>query len=260
MTSSTLLMPRSSIPLQAVTRLIAAGLAVMAWSIFSHLLVVHDTFPANLVTTLADSPQEEVWHQEDVKERRLETGSEARSTQPGVEISELEFVHIPKNSGSAIENVGIRNNVSWGMCAFLPKGSSKCPLGARRMPHFSHKPEGWPFGCAPWHVPPRTYFEVVQDDFMNPYKNQTMFAVVRNPYSRVLSEYYFYSQLVLKLQQNKTHDAKRLNDFVIRKIGAVMNKTEQMKPYYHEQGHWIPQVRRREWILEVLECCCFGGF
>lgn len=84
-------------------------------------------------------------------------------------MNDLEFVHITKTAGTSIEDWGHRNKILWSY---------------RKRKHF----EKYSHHClnvsvSKWHIPPIYFLD-------NPYKNKRTFAVVRNPYSRIISEYY----------------------------------------------------------------------
>jgi len=105
---------------------------------------------------------------------------------PARKRDKLEFVHIPKTGGSAIEYVGSLSNVTWGVCHWLAR-----PLAGPGC----HKPDWKGFDARQkigdkeiiweqWHIPPRYVPEI------SPYQNKKLFAVVRNPYERFISEFY----------------------------------------------------------------------
>ena len=82
----------------------------------------------------------------------------------------LQFLHVTKSGGSAIESYGRQNGLQWGR--FFLKGSSRPLLP----PHT---------GCIksePHHIPP-SYFE------QNPYKDFDVFVVLRDPLERAISEF-----------------------------------------------------------------------
>jgi hypothetical protein len=80
----------------------------------------------------------------------------------------LEFVHITKTAGTSIEEWGQNNNFAWGFKNknyFKKFKSDKMQIKSR------------------WHIPPSYFNE-------NPYNNKITFTCVRNPYTRLISEYY----------------------------------------------------------------------
>lgn len=98
----------------------------------------------------------------------------------------MEFIHIPKNAGTTIENVAIEKGVRWGR--FKPEHR-----------HFLNKYE-----CNYWHIPPKhfnsgNFYQHSEDNF----------CVIRNPFSRIISEYaYRHSNQLGK------NNAKDLNKWI----------------------------------------------
>lgn len=81
----------------------------------------------------------------------------------------LEFIHITKTGGTSIEDWGYKNNILWSY---------------RKREYFKNfKHRGLNNSSSKWHIPPDFFFE-------NPYKNKVTFTCVRNPYTRIISEYY----------------------------------------------------------------------
>jgi len=78
---------------------------------------------------------------------------------------EPKFIHIPKNAGTSIEELGIKYNLKWGKYDYsnldLRENLSEIP-------------------CCYWH----NYLFKSSD-------NHDYFCVVRNPYDRIKSEYYY---------------------------------------------------------------------
>jgi len=87
----------------------------------------------------------------------------------------LEFIHIPKNAGTTIENIADSQNVKWGR--FKPE-------------HEEHKSinEFTP-NCTYWHLPPKHF------NRNSLYKKDETFCVLRNPYERMVSEYKYRNKL-----------------------------------------------------------------
>ena len=100
----------------------------------------------------------------------------------------LEFVHITKTGGTAIEKAAAQAGITWGVCHYETRRDTCFPL----------RPDlGWPktfqlrssivpypnFQGEYWHIPPHWFIQ-------NPYSGSDAFVVVRNPYDRYISEFY----------------------------------------------------------------------
>ena len=81
----------------------------------------------------------------------------------------LEFVHITKTGGTSIEDWGYKNNIPW---------SYKKRAFFEKHKHFQLRQD-----VSKWHIPPKFFFN-------NPYKDKKTFTCVRNPYTRIISEFY----------------------------------------------------------------------
>jgi hypothetical protein len=89
-------------------------------------------------------------------------------------MKDLAFVHITKTGGSALEQWGRDHGYFW--------GANDPSLTSRALRKQLRNKSGIPC-TSPWHVPP-SYFT------QNPYSGRRTFTVVRNPYSRLVSEFY----------------------------------------------------------------------
>lgn len=119
----------------------------------------------------------------------------------------LKFIHITKCAGTFIETVGKDNNIKWGQfhneyrCWTLPYNS-------------------------PWHHP----FSILNKNLKKKYD---WFVIVRNPYDRILSEYYCIWGGI-KRKTNK-HNKLKFNKYLIDKI-----KNRGIKNYhYYEQYKYL---------------------
>jgi len=167
----------------------------------------------------------------------------------------LEFIHVPKTAGTSIEAAAATQNISWGLCHFAsPDTSEKISLGELRCPlHEHNKRKIKDFqDCPLWHVPSQ-YFDLPNTFKFNPYKNAKLFVVVRNPFDKIISDYYYtYKVLRKKTPKEKYNDELFMNQYITRKLdfmkGAIKgdfflkeNKTIGNKEYFSASGHFIPQ-------------------
>ena len=117
----------------------------------------------------------------------LETqASESQVTPARAAEKKLEFVHITKTGGSAIEKAASKAGLIWGACHYLSNKEVGCS-----QPDLPWKEPGYQsFSLtSPWHTPPKWLKHSI-DEGMYPYNGADLFVVIRNPYSRIVSEYY----------------------------------------------------------------------
>jgi len=138
----------------------------------------------------------------------------------------LEFLHIAKNGGTSIENSAAIGNMRWGKCHFvLCLGFcyyNTCSQVDRKNRYFLRPDlEGHPQSA--WHIP-------IQELPSNPYgEDAALFVVVRNPYERVISEYYYYGSSDLIMDSLKMNHKDSLNDWVAKKL----KKSNHILPSYN---------------------------
>jgi hypothetical protein len=112
---------------------------------------------------------------------------------------QLKFIHITKCAGTFIEEIGRENNIKWGKY---------------------HKEYGW------WHETFISKPQKMKDKF-------DWFVIVRNPYTRILSEYYCqWGGINHESYKNKEHTKDEFNKFLIDKI-----KNRQNSYLHNIEGH-----------------------
>ncbi|KAL3903528.1 MAG: hypothetical protein SGILL_010411 [Bacillariaceae sp.] len=166
----------------------------------------------------------------------------------------LNFLHIPKTGGSSIEMAAAMSNVSWGSCLFRQRSYFSplvCPpynpsnnwlrKGGKKI-YFN--PSSF------WHIPiqylPFNYSESINfyPNYTNPYADHDLFVVVRNPYKRAVSEYYFRT----------TGRAGTVKDTVWAMNAFIQSHLKSFKEsarptpanrapagYFQKDAHFIPQ-------------------
>ena len=101
---------------------------------------------------------------------------------------------------------------------------------------------------SPWHTPPKLLKKYVKND-QYPYNDADLFVVIRNPYSRVLSEYYCpWLGFQPKYRKNTKHekdpnDPKIMNAWVRDMVTRLDAATEQFSHRNH--GNEIPKKQAR---------------
>jgi len=170
-------------------------------------------------------------------------------------VRRLEFVHIPKTAGTAIEQAALAQGVEWGYLHFSFDNGKGTRQNSNETVSFRKR-----YGGFPWHIPPcllgHQNQKIVSE---NPYqaKNASneqvdLFAVVRNPYDRLISEYRYFKLMVRK---SKNSGAYQMNQFVQKKLQTVevalrqkllqSNDTCHLDSYttdfFQDKGHYIPQ-------------------
>ena len=140
--------------------------------------------------------------------------------------SSLEFVHITKTGGSAIEKAGAEQGIVWGACHYMNISEVGCSR-----PDLPYTPPDYQSYAltSPWHTPPKVlkyyvnntqypYGDTVHGDENNELegnKNDNdvdLFTVIRNPYDRVISEYYCPWRGFLPKYRQKSKKGKDPND------------------------------------------------
>lgn len=155
----------------------------------------------------------------------------------------LNFFHLPKTAGTAVEEAAAKQEIPWGSCRFYHKPKRDiCP--------YPSGPE-WPKHVGWWHLP--AYLFPLAS--ANPYQSTDLFAIVRNPYERLVSEFYYICTLKVKDWRpdqcdNRTRlfDADYFNAWLSRKLqsqqvhhqqGRQEGKTSQ--EYLADNGHFTAQ-------------------
>ena len=145
-------------------------------------------------------------------------------------VKKLKFIHVTKTAGTAIEELGNANNIKWGR--FDPDIKL---LTA----HLSYIQDG-----AFWHVP-TIYYDL--EKLKKIKKTFDFFLIVRNPYERVISEFYckwggyqsknFGHKYNLKITESSS--CEQINKWIGLRLSHLSQLLGAKK--YLANGHWVPQ-------------------
>jgi len=163
----------------------------------------------------------------------------------------LEFVHITKTGGSAVEKAAASAGVRWGACHYksLPKLGCTDP----DVPRFDGRSTMTRYRdiTEPWHVPLQ-FHNVIDDN--DPFFNAATFTIVRNPYDRVLSEYHCPYGGDGKGPDWENPD--KMNAFLRHRIERAVH-TEKSAHYlpqhyyiYHEGKRYVDHILHYETLSE----------
>lgn len=156
----------------------------------------------------------------------------------------LIYVHIPKTAGTTIEEVGaLQAKQPWGSCLFNHK-PIRHTKNNRRLCKYPAGQFLWPTNIGYWHLPTQMYPMMGT----NPYENADLFAVVRDPDERLLSEFYYICRRKASINWhgsacNKTRvfEPEYMNNWLQQKLNHLPVSGLSHKEYLHENGHFTPQ-------------------
>ena len=115
----------------------------------------------------------------------------------------LEFIHIPKTAGTTIEDLGRKNNISWG--------------------RFNKNYNATEFAnCSLWHNPTRKY-------------NTPTFCVVRDPVDRMVSEYKYWAK---RNRKNHICSPDHMNRWLQNKIQKSDSDPDTENCHFRKQTNF----------------------
>jgi len=177
----------------------------------------------------------------------------------GPEPPRLELLHIPKTGGTELELLAARHNITWGACHWVDQlDGQPCP--------FHYAPASLihaNYHVSYWHLP----MQLLDDDesqINNPYRNAAVFAVVRNPYTRMVSQWN-YKDLDVHDMGYSRNNPEHMNMYLQAMLRIVLQATSPAQSeYFLSDGHFIPQydyihnqkiaILRHENIAEDFAC------
>ena len=171
----------------------------------------------------------------------------------------VELLHIPKTGGTELEMLAARHNITWGACHWVDHlDEQPCP--------FHYAPASLihaNYHVSYWHLP----MQLLDDDesqINNPYQNAAVFAVVRNPYTRLVSQWN-YKDLDVHDMGYSRNNPEHMNMYLQAMLRIMLQATSPAQPeYFLSDGHFIPQydyihnqkiaIIRHENIAEDFAC------
>lgn len=122
----------------------------------------------------------------------------------------LEFIHIPKNAGTTIENIANDAGIKWGR--FKPE-------------HRNYIDDE---KCTYWHQPPKKF---KNDNF---YKNDKTFCVLRHPMKKIISEYTYRNK-----NNPSMNDPKKMNDWIREHLNEMTVTGQTMNCHFVPQYEYV---------------------
>ena len=156
----------------------------------------------------------------------------------------VEFFHITKTGGSAIKMVGGMTGIIWGSCHYRKFDFLHYPEGSEDFNNRSSKLDKGALHNSNvrstnnrWHIPPNWLKS-------NPFEGSITFTMVRNPYTRVISEYYCPWAGYKGAQKG---DPQIMNDWTRKRINGAIAGDHFLPQYFYVYDKFGKQV-----IHEVL--------
>lgn len=148
-----------------------------------------------------------------------------------------EFVHVPKNAGTAVESAGNASGIYWGKLNPQLQGRTKMPDGNE---------------CSHWHVPG------AQLPPPNPYVDaEAVFCVTRHPFNRFVSEYTWRLTMLMDIDTGGIKDRcseEAMNYFLQSSIRNMSGGAR-----WDNDCHFTPQsdfvwdyTTNKTWCTDVL--------
>jgi hypothetical protein len=157
----------------------------------------------------------------------------------------LQFLHITKTGGSAIEKAGAAAGIMWGACYFLELPNLGCTSPKSVIKTWNQINLTVPFKIGSlWHIP-ISYFQ--EDQRRHLYgENVDFFSVVRNPYRRVLSEFY------CPWEGYKSASSPTVATFNKWIHSRILDSQKLARDHFHPQHRYIWDDQGRQVVRHVL--------
>lgn len=157
------------------------------------------------------------------------------------------FLHIPKTGGSSIESESKRSGKKWGHFAWQKKKKSQDGLHET---YLKDKYLGNITEAILWHVPLSILSTMIKEN--PPYYDQDLFAVIRNPFARMVSEVFYrcsFRRTKICLNKRKVND--QLRSILTEQLDCVRNRgmpnmdgeidIDILKCFLRHGSHFLPQ-------------------
>jgi len=139
----------------------------------------------------------------------------------------LEFIHITKTAGTSIEQMAAGAGIAWGACKFFIYPHCR---GLKPINHGKYsKWECYNSEIRPWHCPPMKFRLGI-----NLYRDLKTFAIVRNPYDRIISEYYWKRMEADRVSLENANNETDFNTWINEALDEIS------KNGFYYDGHCIP--------------------
>ena len=139
----------------------------------------------------------------------------------------LEFVHISHTGASEIEAMAsTQASINWGACHFIKVANANCMDPDMSWYNISDAVYDQSYALHNiWLTPPAVLLDTIEEPSRNPYINKDLFTVVRNPYTRMVSEFYCSSNGYNKNRdKSDVNDPAALNGWLMQELQTFMNQ------------------------------------
>lgn len=158
--------------------------------------------------------------------------------------NKIAFLHIPMTGGNTIDKTAAQGGYRWGVCNYwyIDGICNKNDLPPVKLTN--------PFRQQWFHVP----IQWIPDEVPTYYDDSNLFAVVRNPYDRIVSEFFFQCHEMPEgcgyKERVKLNSAAFMNAWIQTQLKKVENcpREEKLDPVYPDKncimmfsGHFILQ-------------------
>jgi hypothetical protein len=175
--------------------------------------------------------------------------------------------------GTAVGRAAANARISWSICHYMAGMLANCPVRSHWHAAFlknassNNHPLDAEFCILPppqnvpvWHLPPRFFLPsllcralgTLQSPTTMPGSSQagdsaaandtpppSLFVIVRNPYSRALSKYFFQQEKDSQVSSEMVNDAPRMNAWLCQRLSKmIINQTGWLLNHYEKFHEW----------------------